>query len=77
LPALPKLEKAADKAREAGEKLAGSKMSEGDATKYMKEILEAQTKMQAAATKAGTAAKGKGKEIMAAIAKAQPKTKLP
>jgi hypothetical protein len=75
--ALPKLEKAADKARAAGEKVAGSKMSEGDATKYMKEMLEAQTKMQTAATKAAASAKGKNQQILAAIAKAQPKVKMP
>ena len=73
--ALPKLEKAADKARAAGEKLSGSKMSEGDATKYLKDITEAQLKMQAAATKAAASAKGKSKQILAAIAKAQPKVK--
>jgi hypothetical protein len=76
--ALPKLEKAADKAREAGEKVSSSKMSEGDATKYMKEVLDAQTKMQVSAVKACAAAKGKSKEIQAAIAKAQPKNiKMP
>lgn len=76
--ALPKLEKAADKARAAAEKVASGKMSESDATKYLKESLEAQTKMQTAATKACSSAKGKSKEILAAIAKAQPKNvKMP
>lgn len=76
--ALPKLEKAADRARQAGEKVVGSKMSEGDATKYMKEMMEAQAKMQAAAVKAGSAAKSKGQQILAALAKAQPKnSKMP
>ena len=71
--ALPKLEKAADKARAGGEKVAGSKMSESDASKYVKELMEAQTKMQAAAVKACSAAKGKSKQITDAIGKAQPK----
>ena len=75
--ALPKLEKAADKARAAGEKLSGSKMSEAEATKYLKEISEAQSKMQTAAIKAASSAKGKSKQILAAIAKAQPKGKTP
>ncbi|HEY7307740.1 MAG TPA: hypothetical protein VH643_00105 [Gemmataceae bacterium] len=76
--ALPKLEKAADKARAAGEKVASSKLSEGDATKYAKELGEAQTKMSAAAMKAALAAPGKGKEITAALAKAAPKNvKIP
>jgi hypothetical protein len=76
--ALPGLEKAADKARAAGEKVASGKMSESDAAKYMKDLMEAQTKMQAAAMKAAAAAKGKGKEITETLAKAQPKNvKLP
>jgi len=76
--ALPGLEKAADKAREAGEKVASGKLSESDASKYMKEMMEAQTKMQAAAMKAASAAKGKSKQITDTLAKAQPKNvKLP
>jgi hypothetical protein len=77
--ALPKLEKAADKARAAGEKVtAGGAMSESEATKYAKEMADAQTKLMAASMKAAMAAKGKSKEISAALAKAQPKNvKLP
>ena len=76
--ALPGLEKAADKAREASEKVASGKMSESDAAKYMKDMMEAQTKMQSAAMKAASAAKGKSKQITDALAKAQPKNvKLP
>jgi hypothetical protein len=77
--ALPKLEKAADKARTAGEKVtSGGAMSESEATKYAKEMGEAQTKMQSAAMKAAIAAKGKSKQITETLAKAQPKNvKLP
>jgi hypothetical protein len=77
--ALPKLEKAADNARTAGEKIvSGGAMSESEAAKYAKEIMEAQVKMQAAAMKAAMAAKGKSKQITEALAKAQPKNvKLP
>jgi hypothetical protein len=76
--ALPKLEKAADKARVAGEKVASSKLSEGEATKYGKELGEAQSKMSAAAMKAALAAPSKGKDITAALSKAAPKNiKMP
>jgi hypothetical protein len=76
--ALPKLEKAADKARAAGEKVASGKLSEAEATKYAKELGEAQSKMQSAAMKAASAAKGKSQQITAALAKAAPKNiKLP
>lgn len=71
--AMPKLEKTADKAREAGEKVSGSKMSEGDATKYLKDMGEAQARMQSAATKAAASAPSKSKPILAALARAQPK----
>src|SRR5690348_1314549 len=76
--ALPKLEKAADKARVAGEKVASSKLSESEATKYAKELSEAQSKMSASAMKATLAAPKKSKDISAALAKAAPKNiKLP
>ena len=76
--ALPKLEKAADKARVAGEKVASSKLSEGEATKYGKGLGEAQSKMSAAAMKAALAAPSKGKDITSALAKAAPKNiKMP
>jgi outer membrane murein-binding lipoprotein Lpp len=76
--ALPGLEKAADKARTAGEKVASGKMSESEAATYGKEMAEALSKMQTAAMKAASAAKGKSKQITDAIAKAQPKNvKLP
>jgi hypothetical protein len=76
--ALPGLEKAADKARAAGEKVASSKMSSDEATKYGKELADAQTKLMAASMKAAMSVPGKSKEISAAVAKAQPKNiKLP
>jgi curli biogenesis system outer membrane secretion channel CsgG len=72
--ALPKLEKAADKARAAGEKVAsGGAMSESEATKFSREMGEALSKMQSAAMKAASAAKGKSKQITETLAKAQPK----
>jgi hypothetical protein len=76
--ALPKLEKAATKAREAGEKVAAGKLSEDEATKYAKEVGEARAKMQASATKAASAAPGKSKQIVETLGKAAPKNvKMP
>ena len=75
--ALPKLDKAAAKAREAGEKVAANKMSTDEATKYAKDISEARSKMQASAMKAALAVPGKGKQLTEAIGKAQPNIKMP
>jgi hypothetical protein len=76
--ALPKLEKAADKAREAGERVASSKLSADEASKYAKDLGDAQTKMSSAAAKAAMAAPSKSKQITAALAKAAPKNvKIP
>ncbi len=70
--ALPKLEKAADKAREAGEQIASGKMSEAELKPYAKDIVEAYSNMLKAASKAGKAAKSKAMPIVMAVTKAQP-----